>query len=350
MMVITGMKTGGAERVMATLCNELVKSNEIILVILKDKESDYYISDNVKVIAGDIKSKNMIDSVTFLKKQIEFNKPDIIVSFMTKTNIVLMATKKIMKCKIPCVIAERANPFFTKGILNFLRKRLYTYADGCVFQTKQQQDYYKKIIKCESIIIRNPLNPDFKPQIHDGEYEKRIVCTGRLYKEKNQQLLIKAFSKIEKKYPEYKLELYGDGPTKRELQETINNLQLQDKVFLMGRKDNIQNYINSAEIFVLPSNSEGMPNALMEAMALGLACIATDCPIGGSAILIKDGENGLLVPMNDVDEMEKGIEKLIENKDFASKLREEAKKVIQEYDVKNICKEWEMYLRKVYNN
>lgn len=348
--IITGMTNGGAERVMATLCNHFSKNNEVELCILKNKTSDYVISDKVKIVSGNIKNKNMVKSIKFIKEQIEEYQPDIVLSFMTKTNIVTLLAGKKAAYKCPIVISERANPYHTKGILDFLRKKTYKYTDGCIFQTKDAQEYYNNILKCESIVIRNPLSPDFKIKPYEGKREKKIVCTARLSKEKNQQLLIKSFAKIKNKYSDYKLEIYGEGPDKDSLQQLIDELNIGDRVKLMGRKKNIIDCIKKAAIFVLPSNSEGMPNALLEAMALGIPSIATDCPIGGSAILIKNNENGLLIPMNDEDKMIGAMEKIISNQDFSNRISQNAAKIVDYFESEKVCKEWEDYLIIVKEN
>lgn len=350
MMVITGMQSGGAERVMAILCNELSKRNQINLVVLKSKKSDYVLSEKVNVFAGNIINKNVIKAIEVVKEQIDLIKPDIVLSFMNKSNIITLMAMEKTRHKAPVVVAERANPYNATLPIKIIRKILYHKANGCVFQTKQAQEYYKSILKCNSVVIKNPLNPDFKVKTFEGSREKKIVCVGRLSKEKNQQLLINAFSKICKKYPEYIVEIYGEGPLRNKLQKHIEKLDLSEKVFLKGRKDNIQEYINNAEIFVLPSNSEGMPNALLEAMTLGIACIATDCPIGGPAVIIENEKNGILLPMNDIDKMADTIEKLIINKKLAETLRENAKQIAIDYEATKVCKEWEEYLKECYEN
>lgn len=347
LFVITGMQSGGAERVMATLCNELSKRHEVRLLTLKDNVSDYVLSSKVEFISGNVKNQNIMDSVKAIKKNIDEWKPEVAVSFMTKTNIVALLAKRMAKYKVPMIIAERANPYHTKMIFKIMRRLTYSMADGCVFQTEQAKEYYKNILKCTSSVLRNPLNPDFSVQVYRGVRTKRIVTVGRLSEEKNQKLLIDAFSKIAYKYPDYKVEIYGDGPLKETLQDLINKKNMQDQIKLMGRKNSIQKYIQDAEIFVLPSNSEGMPNALLEAMALGLSCIATDCPIGGSAFIIDDRENGLLVPMNDVDRMVGALDELINDKEFARKLGLKAENVTKDFDAKKVVAEWEKYISDV---
>lgn len=345
MMVITGMQSGGAERVMATLCNELSQRHNVRLAVMKEAKSDYELSQNVEVASGNIQGKNLFKCVSFTSAQMKEYKPDIVLSFMTKSNIIAVLARLVSGIKAPVVIAERANPFYAQKIFKLMRKFLYPLANGFVFQTKQAQDYYKPILKnMSNIILKNPLNPDFKVEPYQGKRQKKIVTAGRLSVEKNQSLLIEAFSKIADKYPEYTVEIYGDGPLRGELESFIKDKKLENRVFLMGRRDNIQKYTASAEIFVLPSNSEGMPNALLEGMALGLACISTDCPIGGPAMVINSYENGILVPMNDADKMAQAIEYFVNNKEKAQSMGEKAKNVINEYDAKTVCRQWEEYL------
>ncbi len=180
MMIITGMKSGGAERVMATLCNELSKRHQIRLLIMKETESDYHISENVEVVAGNIKNQSIFKSVKFVCENINEWNPDIALSFMTKSNIIALIANKIATKKSRIVIAERANPFYAKGIFKILRRILYPMADGCIFQTHQAQDYYKNILTCESIILKNPLNPDFILHPYTGPRKKKIISVGRL--------------------------------------------------------------------------------------------------------------------------------------------------------------------------
>lgn len=347
LMLITGMRSGGAERVMATICNELSQRHIVRLGIMKSAESDYLLSDRVQVVTGNINNKSLLKSVIFSKNEIDKWEPDIVLSFMTKTNIIALLAKKVSCWKPPVVIAERANPKYSKGIFKALRRCLYPYADGAVFQTEKAQAYYRNIIRCRSVVIRNPLNPNFKVEPFIGTRTKRIVCVGRLSEEKNQRLLINAFAEIAPEYPDYKVEIYGDGPLKEELAQLIERIGMQDRILLMGYKAHVQDYIKDAACFVLPSNSEGMPNALLEAMALGIPSIATDCPIGGSAFIIDNNKNGILIPMNDKEALKAALVKCLTEKDFAAMIGLKAMEVRKDYDAEHVCKEWEFYLQEV---
>ena len=194
------------------------------------------------------------------------------------------------------------------------------------------------------------MSRDFNISPYSDVRKKKIVCTARLSPEKNQAFLIKTFALIKDKYPEYKLEIYGEGPCRNDLQKLIDDLNVNSCVRLMGRKHDIIKYIQDASVFVLPSNSEGMPNALLEAMALGIPCISTDCPIGGPADIIDDGVNGILIPMNDQNALIEAIDKIISNQIFANKLSKNASLVTSKFDTDIICKEWGEYLIKIKEN
>jgi glycosyltransferase involved in cell wall biosynthesis len=347
MMVITGMKSGGAERVMATLCNELSKRHQVRLLVIKGDHSDYSLSECADIVFGRLTNNNILASTLLVKKQYEEWMPEIVLAFMNKTAIVALLARMISAYKPKIIGAERANPYNSDKVVRTLRKLLYPSADGFVFQTKQAQDYYKNILRCESIVLRNPLNPDFKVIPYNGERKKKIVTMGRLSKEKNQALLIRTFAQIADKYPEYTVEIYGAGPLHDELEQLIHLVGMESRVFLMGRKNEVQQYIQDASVFVLPSNSEGMPNALLEAMALGLPSIATDCPIGGSAVIIQNNKNGILIPMNDEKELAEALERTIDDNTFAEALSHAAHDVTIDFETGKVCAEWENYLKKV---
>lgn len=344
MMVITGMCTGGAERVMATLCNELSRRHEVRLLSMRPDDPDYALSEKVQFVKGNVSNKSLPKSVRFTRAQMKAWRPDVVLAFMTKSNIIALLAGMGLRGKPPIVIAERANPFYAKKIFVAMRRFLYPLANGMTFQTRDAQAYYKNIIKCPSIVLRNPLNPDFNVKPYEGERRKAIVTMGRLYPEKNQRLLIDAFARIASDFPEYSVEIYGDGPEQANLEARIAELNLADRVKLMGRRSDIRRHVQDAALFVLPSNAEGMPNALIEAMAMGIPSIATDCPIGGSAVVVQNRENGILLPMNDVEKMSEAMRELLTDAAFAQKLSRNATKVAEDYSAKKVCALWEDYL------
>ena len=345
--VITGMCTGGAERVMATLCNEFSKGNEVTLLCLRSAETDYAIDPRVRIIDGKVTGKNFFNAVKVTKNVIDEEKPDVALAFMNKSNVVLLAAARRAKHKVPAVVCERANPNGAGKAIKILRKLLYPRADGAVFQTPQAQEYYKDILKCKSVVLKNPLNPDFLAEPYRGERRQVVVTAGRLSAEKNHRLLIDAFAGIAGEFPDLNVEIYGDGPLREELRTAVDGYGLSDRITLMGRRDNIQNCIRDAELFVLSSNSEGMPNALLEAMALGIASISTDCPIGGPGLIIRHGENGLLVPVGDREAMAGAMRRMLTDDGLAARCRENAPHVSEDYAAESVCRDWEKYLIEV---
>ncbi len=344
MTVITGMTTGGAERVMATLCNELSAKHQVRLLSMRAEDPDYALNSRVEFVKGNIVNRSGAKALMFVRDQIDEWKPDLVLAFMTKSNLISLMAKMLARHKPKIVIAERSNPRVHARLMKCIRRFVYPAADGMVFQTKQAQDYYTFMRRKNTTVLRNPLNPDFNVKPYTGARRKAIVTMGRLSWEKNQRLLIDSFARIAPEFPDYSVEIYGEGPEQANLQARIAELNLGDRVKLMGRRDNIGQYVQDAALFVLPSNSEGMPNALIEAMAMGIPSIATDCPIGGSAVVVQDGVNGILLPMNDADKMSAAMRKLLSDPELAESLGRNAARVAQDFSAKTVCALWEDYL------
>ena len=182
------------------------------------------------------------------------------------------------------------------------------------------------------------------------EKEKLVVQSGRLVGFKNQKLLVKAFVKVHDRHPDYKLKLYGrdagDG-TKELLETLILENQASDYIELMGASDELEKVIPKAEVYAFSSYYEGLPNALIEAMALGMPIVATDCPCGGPRTLITHEYDGLLIPVNDEDAMVENICRLIEDKELAKTLGENARKIAGRVNEEAIIQQWKDYIGKV---
>lgn len=174
--------------------------------------------------------------------------------------------------------------------------------------------------------------------------------SGRLVDFKNQLLLIDAFVKVHEKHHDYTLEIYGgdshDG-TKELLEKSIAKNHAEEYVHLMGASDELEKKLNDAALFAFSSDWEGLPNALMEAMALGLPIVATDCPCGGPATLIENEKNGLLVPIKDADALAAGMNRLIEDRDFAEKLGREARKIKDIANTEAVVRQWRDYIEEL---
>lgn len=179
-------------------------------------------------------------------------------------------------------------------------------------------------------IIPNPISNVFFECNHVyKENILEITAMGRLSEQKNFSLLINVAKIVHRDYPDVHFSIYGDGPLREELQKKITNDNLNGIVTLQGRTNNAQKVLNAADVFIMTSNYEGMPNALLEAMAVGLPCISTDCPTGPAEI-IDNGINGILVPVNNEAALTKAIEKYIEMGETIAEIGKAARKTVQD--------------------
>lgn len=265
--------------------------------------------------------------------------PDVVISFMSETNIDVCFA--LFGMSIPIIVSERNDPKIDpqSKIKQIMRKIAYIKPKGFVFQTPDAQAYFSKKIQKKSKVVLNPLTGTLPDPFKD-EREKRIVAVGRLNKQKNFPMLIDAFSEFVKNHPEYVLEIYGEGVLGEQLKKYIDRKNLTDKVILKGFCKDVHEKILSAEMFVMSSDFEGMPNALLEALAIGLPCISTDCPCGGPRMLIKSYENGILVPIKDSEKMLEAMEFMVNNPDKAREMSINAVNVRKRADVDTITKEW----------
>ena len=268
--------------------------------------------------------------------------------------------------KVPVIISVRSDPKVDYvGKKNEIVNKLFlNKAEGCVFQTEEAQSFFDDVLQKKSTIICNPINEKFLKATRQAP-KKKIVCIGRLVECKNQMLLIKAFERILTKYPDYSLYFYGDcseDDCKEKLQEyvykavvTVNDkktskedsIALKDAIHFMGVSNTLEKDIADAAMFVLPSDYEGMPNALMEAMTLGLPSISTDCPCGGSRYWIEHMKNGQLFPVRDVDALEQAIIYYIEHPEEAEEMGYNAREKLKSATLDKVYVEWKKYMEQV---
>jgi glycosyltransferase involved in cell wall biosynthesis len=338
-LVIPTLKQGGAERVMSELANEFSnKKHEVHLCLLAGGEHFYTLNKNIKVYNFGFENKGFINKL-FLEIKIFFKlrnlfksiKPNFILSFMTKYNIFTIIASSFLKVNV--FISDRNNP--KKSIsysLRLLRKLTYKYATGIIAQTYLSKKIIQKITKHKNIeVIPNPLKNIIK--YPDIRREKIILNVGRMIPEKGQKYLIESFSKIENN--NWKIVILGDGPLYEALQEKAKELNLSEKVIMIGSVKNIDKWLAKSSIFAFPSISEGFPNALVEGMSSGLPCISFDCDTGPRDI-IHDGENGYLIPLKDIDIFSERLEILMNNENLRIEIGEKATEIQNSLEINNI--------------
>ena len=355
-LFIGSLQKGGSERVMVNLAEYFhQKQYEVLLVTQYKREPEYSISPEIKRVYSEPDESrlqggrihNFCVRFSTLRNIWKTYKPDVILSFLGKNNLMAIATSRFLPTRV--VVSVRGEPTmeYEGKIMQFLAKRVFGFADGVALQTEAVKQFFPKRVQKKAKILFNPLNPNFLDKRDKGERENKIVAVGRLDENKNHTMLIRAFEQIAPEFPEIQLEIYGEGSSREQLEQFIRERKLEDKVKLMGSVTDVAERIAKAKVFALTSNTEGMPNSLMEAMALGLPVVSTDCPCGGPAMLIKQGENGLLVPVGDSDALADAFRKILSDQKFAFKLGKNAYEITKKLHPDTVNREWESFLTSV---
>lgn len=356
------LERGGAERVVTTLAGQFVSHGyEVYIATEWTGEDEYETDPRVKrVHVGlDVRQekhnriRKFTDRIFNLREFLKKVQPDIVIAFARKANY--RALSATIGMKLPVLISVRINPI---GYYDFWSDRiqiplLFRRAAGCVFQTPDQRDFFPEYVRRKSKIILNPINDRFIgneiPEI-SKKRQKVVVHSGRLVDFKNQCMLIKAFEQVHQRHPDYVLKIYGpdsfDG-TKQKLEQLIGRLGAHGYVHLMGSSDALEKDMVYAAAAAYSSDYEGMPNVVLEAMALGLPVVSTDCPPGGPRMVITPEENGLLVPVGDECALAAAINRLIEDRDFAEKLGQNAVKIGEKASSERIFEEWRDYMEEI---
>jgi len=350
LLSIPALQGGGAERVISTLANGWVaEGHKVCFVTYESSNSKPYYKLNAHIDVVQLDSltpckyaKPMILIKRFfgLRDQIKKFNPDIIISFLDTNNI--MAVFAALGLNVPVVVSERINPKTTPigKVKKFLRNWAYCKASSLVVQNKGIKNCFSAQIQKHTSIIPNPIV--LENNINWTGDKKEFVALGRINIQKGYAYLIDAFSKISKKYPDWTLKIVGKGDNEdsKKLEKKIQTLGMEEHIFLQDAVKEPQKEIAQSKIFVFPSIYEGMPNSLMEAMAIGMPVISANCDFGPSD-LINNGKNGILVPVKDSLSLAKAMEHLAADAALQKKLGNAAKQDMERYELKKILNLWQ---------
>jgi len=349
MLVVPSLVRGGAERVVSVLSKEFSKYYQVFVVIYHGPV-EYEVSGkliNLKTPTGSFlrKIKNTFYRVIKLKRLIKKISPDFIVSFMGNLQPILTFESVIVSIRNNPDFFPLQEKLFLSTIYRLPNvKKIITCSSG--IEKKLNNNYHLKNTKK----VYNPI--DFK-LINDELYAQSpfefdyILAVGRLHKQKGFDILINAFAKSNLKN-KIKLIILGEGKERKNLEKLIIELNLKKQVLLHGKVDNPFIYMKHAIFFVLSSRFEGFGIVIIEALACEAPVIATKCESGPSEI-IESGKNGLLVPVEDVELLKDAMERLYHDRELYMKLKSNARKSVERFDIENIIKEWISLFEKEYH-
>lgn len=353
------LEQGGAERVVTNLADRFAAEGyEVIIATEWYGENEFQTDEKVRRVhvglrEGDEKKSRLAQfllRVKYLRDLLKREKPDILIPFARKALYRGLMAAYFMK--IPVLISIRTDPagHYEERSDKIQIPLLFPRADGCVFQTEGAREFFAPRLQENSRIILNPIHEKYIGVPKPAKRTKTVVQSGRLVDFKNQPMLIRAFVKVHGKHSDYDLKIYGgdsfDG-TKEILEGLIEEFHAQDYIHLMGASDSLERDLADAALFAFTSDWEGLPNALMEAMALGLPIVATDCPCGGPRTVMTNGVDGLLIPIKDEQALVDGIDRLIEDPELAERLGVEARKIADKANGQAVYEQWRDYIEEL---
>ena len=355
---IGSLHKGGAERVFVNLAEFFRREGYRVTMVTQYRypdEEEYSLPQGIKRVLSDLTTEelnsrrivNLYRRIHKLHRIWKTEKPDMVLSCIGKNNFMAIVSTVFTKTKPVVSVVGEAREEYPSRLMRMLANLLFPFAAGIVLQTERSKYFFNKKIQKQAVVLPNSLNPDFVKPRYEGERDKRIVSVGRLDANKNHEMMIRAFAELKDKYPEYTLTIYGDGELRQFLENLINQLGISQRVFLPGVIPDVAEQIERAALFLMTSYSEGVSNALIEALASGLPVISTDVPSGGTVELITDGMNGLIIPVGDRQALERAMDKLLGDTQYAERLGSEAAKIQQRLAPERVNRLWKQYFDEI---
>lgn len=350
MLVIHALGYGGAGKMIVKLADALAQRDDLdVILYVEEKAGKHYpMDDRVKVYQETEFFKNYytrhFQQIFQLRRRVKEIKPDLIISFQTNQNA--LAVLSAMGRHIPVIVSERGDPYQLTNIVAKLKNIVINKADGGVFQTHRAMEYFGKELQKKSRVIYNPCPPDKveRPKWEDRRDEIAFVARFDI-QQKRQDLMVDAFAIVAKEHPEIKLVFYGKGePDMTTIKEQVDRLGLSEQVLFKGVVNNVINEIKNSKLFVLSSDYEGMPNALIEAMVAGLPCVSTDCSPGGARELIENGVNGYVTPCGNTEKLADAINDMLDNPEKADVMGAKAQEITKTLAADKIFAQWNDYI------
>lgn len=362
-LFIESLASGGAERVTVLLAEHWVAlGHEVVVVTMRSQEYDFYSLDPLisRISFGSSETGlfgglvSLIRGLHGLRQALKCHKPDIMVAMLTSS--VVIGILASMRLSVRVFGSERnypprkkVNPFWA-----FFRRAIYRFAAGHIAQTEKTAVWLERFTRARNIrVIPNPVGWPIRaygPKIFPDDLvlaDRRVLLAiGTKPYQKGFDLLLEAFSRLASCYPDWDLVILGiDHGSRsstggsRSMIALAENFGIADRLTLPGKVGNAADWYRRADIFVLSSRYEGMPNVLLEAMASGCPSIAFDCDTGPGEI-IQDQVNGILVPAEDIQALCDGLISLMEDESLRAQYGEKGKWVREKFSEREIIALW----------
>ena len=355
--VTATLTSGGSERVMSIVANKMQERGyEVEIICLNDQIVFYPINEGIKITHVEVEAgtKSLPKKLWWFRKYIQKTQSDVVIAFMVSVYTVTLLA--LMGVDIPVISSVRNDPAYSNLRKKITRKILLPRSAHVVVQTQQIKQYFSKNIQKKTTVIYNPVNERVFETSYDNDDDNpglkikderfnRIISVGRLYPQKDQKTMIEAFAKVSEKHPDWKLVIFGEGPERRALESLVERLKVKDKVSLPGKSENIIDELKKSKIFCLSSIYEGMSNALVEAICVGLPVVTTK--VSGTEELIENGENGFIVDIGDKDTIAMAMTKLIEDENLRQQFAKKNKAQAVKFETNAIVDQWEEVILKV---
>ncbi len=356
------MQAGGAERVMAQLCNHLGKTGHSVTLITLSPASEtsfYEVSGVVRQhplgraaegsgLARIIRVGGWIKA---LRRTIAKLQPDVVISFVDLTNVmVLLATRGL---NVPVIVSERIDPaahaYRLSWLDRMLRSLTYPHAARIVIQTRRAAKFFKKTPVGKIVIIPNPVPPASTNARVDrastgGRF--RIIGIGRLDLQKGFDILIDSFASLADRFPNWDVAIFGQGPDRGALLHRIALHGLENRIELKGVSSDVASEAARSHLMAFPSRYEGFPNALAEAMAVGLPVVAFE-DVSGVEDLVVSGESGILVRLDQAlseNPFAEALAQLMTDPELRIEMGEAARIGVERFHPETVLGQWDRLL------